>query len=40
MTGRKSEKAITNELELEGKKLTDPTEIVEGLNKFFAVQEF
>ena len=36
MTGRKSEKAITNELELEGKKLTDPTEIVEGFNKFFA----
>ena len=36
VTGRKSEKAITNELELEGKKLTDPTEIVEGFNKFFA----
>lgn len=36
VTGRKSEKAIINELELEGKKLTDPTEIAEGFNKFFA----
>ena len=36
MTGRKSEKAIINELELEGKKLTDPTEIARGFNKFFA----
>ena len=36
VTGRKSEKAIINELELEGKKLTDPTEIAGGLNKFFA----
>ena len=34
--GCKSEKATINELELEGKKLTDPTEIVEGFNKFFA----
>ena len=36
VTGRKSEKAIINELEFEGKKLTDPTEIAEGFNKFFA----
>ena len=36
MTGRKSEKAIINELEFEDKKLTDPTEIAEGFNKFFA----
>ena len=31
VTGRKSEKAIINELEFERKKLTDPTEIAEGL---------
>ena len=31
MTGRKSEKAIINELEFEDKKLTDPSEIAEGL---------
>ena len=36
VTGRKSEKAIINELEFEDKKLTDPTEIAEGFNKFFA----
>ena len=36
MTGRKSEKAIINELEFEDKKLTDPTDIAEGFNKFFA----
>ena len=36
MTGRKSEKAIINELEFEDKKLTDPIEIAEGFNKFFA----
>ena len=35
VTGRKSEKAIIN-LELEGKKLTDRTEIAGGFNKFFA----
>ena len=35
VTGRKSEKAIINELEFEDKKLTDPTEIAEGFNKFF-----
>ena len=34
--GRKSEKAIINELEFEDKKLTDPTKIAEGFNKFFA----
>ena len=28
-------KAIINELEFEDKKLTDPTEIAEGFNKFF-----
>ena len=33
VTGRKSEKAIINELEFEDKKLTDPTEIAEGFNK-------
>ncbi|CAH3023380.1 unnamed protein product, partial [Porites evermanni] len=27
---------IINELEFEDKKLTDPTEIAEGFNKFFA----
>ena len=36
VTGRKSEKAIINELEFEDKKLTDPAEIAEGFNKFFA----
>ena len=36
VTGRKSEKAIINELEFEDKKLTDPSEIAEGFNKFFA----
>ena len=36
VTGCKSEKAIINELEFEGKKSTNPTEIAEGLNKFFA----
>ena len=36
MMGRKSEKAIINELGFEDKKLTDPTEIAEGINKFFA----
>ena len=36
VTGRKSEKAIINELEFEDKKLTDPTEIAEGFNRFFA----
>ena len=36
VTGRKSEKAIINELEFENKKLTDPSEIAEGFNKFFA----
>ena len=36
VTGRKSEKAIINELEFEDKKLTDPTEIAEDFNKFFA----
>ena len=36
VTGRKSEIAIINELEFEDKKLTDPTEIAEGFNKFFA----
>ena len=36
VTGCKSEKAILNELEFEGKKSTDPTEIAEGFNKFFA----
>ena len=36
VTGRKSEKAIINELEFEDKKLIDPTEIAEGFNKFFA----
>ena len=36
MTGRKSEKAIINELKFKDKILTDPTEIVEGFNKFFA----
>ena len=36
VTGGKSEKAIINELEFEDKKLTDPTEIAEGFNKFFA----
>ena len=36
MAGRKSEKGIINELEFEGKKLTDPTEIAEGFNKFSA----
>ncbi|XP_015768412.1 PREDICTED: RNA-directed DNA polymerase from mobile element jockey-like [Acropora digitifera] len=36
VTGRKSEKAIINELEFEDKKLTDPTEIAEGFNKLFA----
>ena len=36
VTGRKSDKAIINELEFEDKKLTDPTEIAEGFNKFFA----
>ena len=30
------EKAIINELEFEDRKLTDPTEIAEGFNKFFA----
>ena len=34
--GCKSEKAIINKLEFEDKKLTDPTEIAEGFNKFFA----
>ena len=36
VTGRKSEKVIINELEFEDRKLTDPTEIAEGFNKFFA----
>ena len=36
VTGRKSQKAIINELEFEDKKLTDPTEIADGFNKFFA----
>ena len=36
VTGRKSEKAIINELEFEDKILTDPTEIAQGFNKFFA----
>ena len=36
VTGGKSEKAVINELEFEDKKLTDPTEIAEGFNKFFA----
>ena len=36
VTGCKSEVAIINELEFEDKKLTDPTEIAEGFNKFFA----
>ena len=36
VTSRKSEKAIINELKFEDKKLTDPTEIGEGFNKFFA----
>ena len=36
MAGRKSEKGIINELEFDGKKLTDPTEIAEGFNKFSA----
>ena len=36
VTGRKSEKAIINELEFQDKKLTDPTEIAEGFIKFFA----
>ena len=36
MTGRKSEKAVINEIELEGKKLSDSTEIAEGFNKFSA----
>ena len=36
MTGRKSEKEIINELEFQDKKLTDPTEIADGFNKFFA----
>ena len=36
VTGRKSEKAIINELEFEDKKLPDSTEIAEDFNKFFA----
>ena len=36
VTGCKSEKAIINELEFEDKKLTEPTEIGERFNKFFA----
>ena len=36
VTGHKSKKAIKNELELGGKKLTDTTEIVKGFNKFLA----
>ena len=36
MTGLKSEKAIINKLEFKDKKLTDPTEIAEGFNKFSA----
>ena len=36
VTDCKSEKAIINELELEDKKLTDPTEIAESFNKFSA----
>ena len=36
MTVLKSEKAIINKLEFEDKKLTDPTEIAEGFNKFSA----
>ena len=36
VTSHKSERVIINELEFEDKKLTDPTEIGKGFNKFFA----
>ena len=39
VTGRKSEKAIVNELEFEDKKLTDPTEIL-CRNRSQAVREY
>ena len=36
VTRRKSDKAAVNELELNGVRITNSTEIAEGLNKFFA----
>ena len=36
MTRRKSDKAAVNELEFNGARITNSTEIAEGFNKFFA----
>ena len=35
MTRRKSDKAAVNELEFNGARITNSTEIAEGFNKFF-----